>query len=220
MRPAYSEARMDRARGSNRLATARGFTLVEVMIVVVIIAILSALAIYGVRKYILSSKTSEAVEMLGAIRAAQEAYKADTFGYRATVDDPPNGKDLPGSGTSYPGFYPQVAPLKRAKIAWGGGTAAVKARWDELGVSSTAPVNYIYGCAAGGINDVPASPQSVLVYDATSNKHGFRGYPSAAVGRPWFLCKAVADLNADGTNGEWAYSSLADDVAHTGEKEE
>jgi prepilin-type N-terminal cleavage/methylation domain-containing protein len=211
---------MDRARGLNRLAKARGFTLVELMIVVVVIAILSALGVYGVRKYILASKTSEATEMLGAIRAAQEAYKADTFVYRATVGDPPNEKELTGSANSYPGFYPRSAPLRRAKATWEGGNATIKARWDELGVSTTSPVNYIYGCAVGGANDVPASPQAVLIYDATTNIHGFRNYPSAAVGRPWFLCKAVADLDGNNTNGEWAYSSLVDEVAHTGEKEE
>ncbi|HEY6078698.1 MAG TPA: prepilin-type N-terminal cleavage/methylation domain-containing protein, partial [Polyangiaceae bacterium] len=56
---------------NKRRATARGFTLVELMIVVVLVAVLSALAVYGVRKYILTSKTGEAVQMLGAIRAAQ-----------------------------------------------------------------------------------------------------------------------------------------------------
>lgn len=43
----------------------RGFTLVELMIVVAIVGILAALAIYGVSKYMKSAKTAEARNSLG-----------------------------------------------------------------------------------------------------------------------------------------------------------
>jgi type IV pilus assembly protein PilA len=65
----------------------KGFTLIELMIVVAIIGILAAIAIPNFLRFQAKSKQSEAKTNLGALGTTAEAYRAEFDHYRAAWND-------------------------------------------------------------------------------------------------------------------------------------
>lgn len=108
----------------------KGMTLVELMIVIVIVAVLSLLAVTGYRKYTFQARTSEAKTFLGAIRVAQEAYY-QSFGQYC--------------GSAAPSLWPAVIP-RDDKIAWGDPRPLP---WQHLGIKSPGFVQFQYELRAG-----------------------------------------------------------------------
>jgi len=74
--------------GMFNLRKERGFSLVELMIVVAIIAILAAIAIPAFMRFAMKSKTSEATGNLSAIRTCQEAHRAENDVYLICIENP------------------------------------------------------------------------------------------------------------------------------------
>lgn len=77
-----------RGQDMKKLMKSKGFTLIELMIVVAIIGILAAIAIPNFVRYQLRSKTSEAKTNLGGIKTSEEAFRADMDGYGACAATP------------------------------------------------------------------------------------------------------------------------------------
>ncbi len=83
---------------------AKGFTLLELMIVVTIIAILASLAYYNYGRYAYRTRRADGREMLMRIAAAEERFFTNTNGYADDVTSaPPIGLGL--GDTSENGHY-------------------------------------------------------------------------------------------------------------------
>jgi type IV pilus assembly protein PilE len=63
----------------------RGFTFIEIMIVVAVIAILAAIALPAYTEYIRKSRRAEAVRLINAFAQEQERFRANNASYAATT---------------------------------------------------------------------------------------------------------------------------------------
>lgn len=145
-----------------------GFTLIELMMVVVILGILAAVALPRYKDYVYRSKTSEAVGFLSEIKAHQESYRAD-FGEYC---------DVSKAATTY---TPNATPNDKPRPFNGG------AAWAQLGASPGGMVLFSYSTVAGPPG-TGALPQS----KGFSSNLGYTGSDF------WFVSRAIGDLNADG----------------------
>lgn len=67
----------------------RGFTLIELMIVVAIVAILAAVAMPAYTDYVRRARRSDAIEELLRLQQAQEKWRASNSNYGTTAQVPP-----------------------------------------------------------------------------------------------------------------------------------
>jgi len=167
----------------------RGFTLVELMIVVVIICVLAALGTVGFKRYVARARSGEAVAMLAEMSSKEQTYKLEFANYLPLRAD--NKADLPSPNESADAFYPVSAGSSVLESARTAISVADSSKWPD-------------GWKAVGIR--PRDSQLYCTYltnagNAGNDTSGLK-YGALVVGAsaaPWFY--SLAACNLDGASG-------------------
>jgi len=171
----------------------RGFTLVELMVVIVMVGILSSLAIIGLRNQTGYMKNMEAPRVVAAIKLAQEMYH-QAHGTYLSVS--------PSLGECYP--YGGAGSLGDELHTWDQSPGSYPL-WELLGADVNGNVHFCYAVVAGrGGQSIP--PPQV--------PGGSVDYPMPVPVSDWYIIQATGDADNDERYTVYVSTSLSEAVHH------
>ena len=164
----------------------RGFTLVELMIVVAIVGVLAAVGVFLLNKHMFASKSVEASAMIQSIRAAEERYRAENQTYLDV-------------STEMNSWYPMDTP-GRDKWAWINDKGNDHDKWRLLNATAPGPVQFGYAVKAdvAGTTPPPLETKSQPAWKPSNE--------------PWYLIQAKANADGDDDYAYFAASSYSGEI--------
>jgi prepilin-type N-terminal cleavage/methylation domain-containing protein len=184
-------------------ADLRGFTLVELMVVVSIVGILAIIGLASFRARVFGSKSSDALAMMQSIRGAEERWRADNLTYL----------NVSREGT----WYPALPTARTKRSFYNTGTCGVPAsdtddcRWKLLNPALIGATEFGFMLTAGPPGTAMTTP------DAKARPSNWTAWP--ANGDHWFVLQAIADADGDGSYAKFVSSSIRGDVYRENEGE-
>ena len=170
-----------------------GFTLIELMMAVVILAVLATVAVVSMKKYSQRARTQEAINFLLGVKQSQEAYfltyqhyaSTDNF-YPVNAPAPPNWEASPWDVQC-----PGASQMDKTWCALGG------AKPDSLGACAGQTTSNSGRCSnhqflVMGWSPGAAAPDPDYIKDPN---------------RQWWYAIARGDLDQDGQLSSWFLSS-------------
>jgi len=155
----------------------KGFTLIELMIVVAIIGILAVLAIYGVSRYLKSAKTAEASNNVGQIgKNAAEAYTREKMAgtYIAPGGSVAGSQSLCATAAAkVPAAVPVAAKYVSGPADWTAGDTTTG--WACLKFDILGPQYYQYSYSAAVSTTFTAGAYGDLDGNTTTSSFLFSG---------------------------------------------
>lgn len=175
----------------------RGFTLVELMVVVLIMGILAVIGGTLFRRHVQSSKSVEALAMLRSIASAQERYRSEHLTYLNV-------------SSSLESYYPVgKEELGQVRYHWERSSGNDYANWKQLAPTVPGPVQYGYATVAG----LPGTSLPAATISGTAVT-----WPTQVV-QPWYIIQAEADLDGNGVYSKLLTSSFNATVLRENEGE-
>jgi prepilin-type N-terminal cleavage/methylation domain-containing protein len=170
----------------NRAKRTSGYTLIELMIVVIITGVLAAVAIPAFRGYIQKSRTAEAAAFLGVIKLRQTSYRGEFGQYAGFTASVGTMGFVPADATVMRGGMQLPFPAAPAVL----GPIDAASPFFAIGATPDGAVRFGYGMVAGtplqagaggGGTDLASPP-----YEVPATELDF-----------YFIAQARTDLDSD-----------------------
>jgi len=179
-------------QGLQQLRKSKGFTLIELMIVVAIIGILAAIAIPNFLQYQMKSRQSEVKTNLQAIKTSEVSFQAERGCYIGVAAE---GSTNTASKATVPLTWAAGAAAAKAGTAWC--TATYAGVFNDIGFKATGNVMYEYGV------DATAGP-AVGYTTVTSCALAVKGTKAAGTGAENnFVAVGISNLDGDANLSYW-----------------